>query len=320
MNTSNQIRALIAIALLLSNSASALAEGVPLKLSLTMEPAPSTQPWTDPAKISYTKSSLQGSGYALNGALTATYQPQATASGNGWWPYASAQWAKNSLGPRDKQQDFRKAELGVAWQLGDDITAKKQKGETWFVYFPKLSFSAGRNELTDLETQRLEGTIAIVSDAFESLRPKEISTTDQDGNPVKRHGSYGFSFLPTIGVYNDDIRDASPDKSTGIKPTGKASGLLGKLQLKWVPSAYIDRVTVAGTALFQRNLSASGIRQEATYKHYRGSINYLLYTPEQAKGLLLLPSISLERVYGEDPYTGFAKQGITTVGLKLISN
>jgi hypothetical protein len=295
-------------------------QGVPLKLSLTMEPAPSNQPWAEPARFSYTNSSLYGTGYTVNGALTAVYAPNASESGNGWWPYFSLQMAHNLVAAKEKLQDFRRGELGVAGQYGADVERAIERRKNWFTFFPKLSFSAGRNELTGIDTLRVESSVSVYSNLFDRLSTASIDAVDTDLKPVKRTASYGITFLPTLGLYNDQIRDAPADKTTGLKPTGRANGVLGRLQIKYVPFAKTDQFFFTGSAFVQRNTSANGIRRETTYKMYKGSIDYLLYSPANAKSLLLLPRLTLERTFGEDPYTGFARQGVTTVGFKLISN
>jgi hypothetical protein len=65
----------------------------------------------------------------------------------------------------------------------------------------------------------------------------------------------------------------------------------------------------------QRNLNAGGIQAKETFTLYRGSMNYLLH--KSAKGSTLF---SVERKFGEDPFTGFARQGITTVGFKVAAD
>ena len=109
---------------------------------------------------------------------------------------------------------------------------------------------------------------------------------------------------------------ATLDPTTNIRPTGKSNGGFIKIADRWVPSFDPDRFYILVSLLSARKHSASGVPSKNIFNLVKSSLNYNLYS-STATDLIFKPAFYIERNAGEDPYTGFRNQGITSVGMKV---
>jgi len=142
-----------------------------------------------------------------------------------------------------------------------------------------------------------------------------LSTRHHLGGTGQPAGT-GYMFVPTAGIYSDDIR-----RSKDGAGLGRLSGVRLELDAKWYPwrtptgASSASAVSFDLTAQVQRDLASTDQRVKETRRYFSLGISYLFFEPTSKKGWQ--PSIGLDHVTGADLLQGLAKQNYTQVSFKL---
>ena len=256
-------------------------------LSLTAAPAPDSQPWRAPAKISAIHADGQSTAYALQAAVNYTTPAWSWGRSSVWQGAFSPFLSKNTV--LSKKQDNQGLAANLFGAVGD-LT------EQTFGLLAQAGIAARRDRVKDDTAYTLTAELSPVSVKY------RLGGT---GRPA---GS-GYFFLPTVGVYSDTIARIDGDVGKGT-----VQGVRAQLEALWYPA---KSILARAAVQLQHDTSASRDRIKENRKLYTVGVSYLFYDELTATPGTWRPSIALERVYGADLLQGLEKQGVTQLTFKL---
>ncbi|GGP17918.1 hypothetical protein GCM10010970_02230 [Silvimonas iriomotensis] len=211
------------------------------------------------------------------------------------WRWYSALWM-NMNTASDNPYNSRGAQLGAAGTLFD---AKKDG----FALGSSINVNVKEDAQNDTLSQGLAFDTRLILPDFLVV-----------GKPYDPGGSSWFVY-PLGGVYVDHLARVEQGQSPGT-----ATGGYVGMTADYYPGGYLWRLKFHASYLTARDLTAtSGLNRRSSHLT-RFGVDYSLAPNKDGSRPIVMPSISLERIVGDNYIDGTAYTAETVLSLKLLTN
>jgi hypothetical protein len=305
------------------------------KCTLQADAVPTDQPWTEPARASYTINTKGPDTFAVDVAGQGVFD-----LGHPFFGVAELAWHRNSQA--DKRQNNLQAAAGLHLEL-DNTPADgpiRDASRLWSLYVdgrlsynrkavyadPTTAACQANPSAATCHTQHVESWRATLDvsphiPGFESARrftlpgPGGSTPGEFEGPPI----AYSFGTIATL--FHDDILDNKVNPATGTAISGSVTGLKGTAGLALSPRFANYRINVRANLQLIRALSRSAGRRDDFdgFSHlFTASLEYDFGDRSLVPGRRWFrPSLGITYTDGSDPLAGRADQSTLMFGLRL---
>lgn len=303
-------------------------------ITLQAAQVPTDQPWTEPAKLSYTINTRGRDSYSVDVAGRGVFD-----LGAPFFGIAELSWNRNNQ--TGKQQNNLQAAAGLHLEFDNTpsqgpITSRDGLWSLFVdgrisynrkaVYADRTTaFCVANPTAIICNTQHVEsirGTIDVSPHLgfFESDQ-RFVPPAVGDTTPAHYEGpAVAHSFGTTGTFFVDSILDNKINPATGNAITGRVSGFKGVAGLALSPrfSDYRLNFRVSVQAIQTTSRSAGRVDDFNDFSHlFTASVDYDLGQGSLVPGRRFRPSVGITYTDGSDPLAGRPDQSTITVGFRL---
>ncbi|KQY84793.1 hypothetical protein [Brevundimonas sp. Root1423] len=299
-------------------------------ITLTGDEAPSVQPWTQPASLSYVESSEDSEDkLALDAALKVSMRLSGV---NTWFVRAVAHVSDQSK----KEQETYKLQGGFHFENrfgGVEVSPGISRGELSLFTDVTLGWNS-KADFADPGDPACVADPALIACGTQHQRSYRLAADFQpymtgwagtytlipqsDGS-VRTGNQWAYSFAPQVVLFHDEVTEAVLN-TAGVEEDGAVSGAKLVLSFALSPPAFQHRLNMRASYQHMQAFHRSDAREAAfpsSSSLIKASIDYEFGARSWDAGGGWSPSIGVAYTSGEDPLDGRKDKDDVTVGVRL---
>lgn len=263
-------------------------------LSLRLAKVATSKEWEQPAIFSYVRNDGGDSSYNTRGTLAYGYQPKPGTAGSDWGIAARLTWNRNTLVGSEANSRSVGAQMNFVTLLGDATNAQNQVQLS-------LDIGASRNDVK--ESNAVSGGLT----ASAMLDPL-ISA---------KNASLAYEVLPSVGVFQMNVRRAPFDIERSITPIGNVRGNFAKLDITLIPNFLSNDQRWIAQFSVQELRKSSDVTggSPGNFRLSTAALSYR-FNPTAKKGQVD-SALTLSRQVGEDPWNEVERGGFTQLAFTV---
>ena len=307
-----------------------------MKCSLQAESAPSSQPWTEPARFAYTVNNGGKDSYAVDVVGKAMFDLGFTTP---VFALGELVWHRNNQ--QKKRQSNFQAATGLHFEFDNTPSEGPitSKSGLYSIYVDaKIAYSRkaiyadtsttacqANPDAVFCKTQHLENIRATLDVSpflavFESEQKRKPVGTEAPGEGKFEGPAIAHSFGVVGSLFADKILDNKVNPATGASIKGGVTGFAGQAKLALSPKFANYKLVLRASGQFMTTISRADTRPDFDSSTHliSASLDYDLGRSSLIQGPpTFRPAIGVTWTDGSDPLTGREDQSTIVVGLKL---
>lgn len=317
----------VALVLLLSSSAGFAAAQ---DITLTGDEAPSVQPWTQPASLSYVDSSEDSEDrLALDAALKVSMRLY---DANTWFVRGVAHVSDQAK----KEQETYKLQGGLHFEnsFGGETDAQGIRRGALSLYTDVTLGWNSKADFADPDDPACLADPTLIACGTQHQRSYRLAVDfqpyltgwadtytliSQPDGTIRTGGQWAYSFAPQLVLFHDEVTDAVLN-TAGVEEDGAVAGAKLLLSFAFSPPVFDHRLNVRASFQHMQALHRSDERAAAfpaSTSLVKASIDYEFGARSWDAGGGWSPSVGIAYSSGEDPLDGRKDKDDVTVGLRL---
>lgn len=299
--------------------------GLAQVLTVTGDEAPSLTPWTQPASISYVRSSESDDDKLSIDAALKLERALSPTTANTIFVRGVAHVSDQAK----KEQELYKLQTGLHFEnkFGGTVGPAGTREGALSLFtdvslgwnskaaFPKANDPAcvANSTLATCRTQHQQ-SYRLAVDFQPFMLPWESSVAVVQ---KKVSGNFAYSFAPRLVLFHDEVTDAVLNDA-GLKEDGGVAGAILSFNLAFSPPAFDHRLLFRSSVQQMQTVHRSSARKpvfDGSTSLFKASVDYEFGARTWEQGWA--PSIGLAYSSGEDPLDGRKDKHDLTIGLRL---